>query len=37
MDLVEALELREALVKEHAKKEEGVFQLPSTLTFAGFS
>jgi hypothetical protein len=37
MDLVEALELREALVKEHAKKEEGFFQLPSTLTFAGFS
>jgi hypothetical protein len=37
MDLGEALELREELVKEHAKKDESVFQLASTITFAGFS
>ncbi|KAJ5805800.1 uncharacterized protein N7503_003402 [Penicillium pulvis] len=37
MDLEEAFELREELVKHHAEKEEGVFQVASTLTFAGFS
>lgn len=37
MDLGEALELREELVKEHAKKDEGVFELASTLSFSGFS
>jgi len=37
MDLGEALELREELVKKHAEKDEGVFQLASTLTFSGFS
>ncbi|KAL6230711.1 hypothetical protein BDW75DRAFT_248446 [Aspergillus navahoensis] len=35
--LEEALDLREELVKEHAKKDEGVFKLASTLTFSGFS
>ncbi|OQE21597.1 hypothetical protein PENFLA_c014G09604 [Penicillium flavigenum] len=37
MDLGEALELREELVKEHARKDEGVFELASTLSFSGFS
>ncbi|KAF7517498.1 hypothetical protein PCG10_001176 [Penicillium crustosum] len=39
MDLGEALELREELVKEHARKDEGVFVfvLASTLSFSGFS
>jgi hypothetical protein len=37
MDLSEALELREELVKEHAKKDENVFELASTLTFSGFN
>ncbi|KAJ5486768.1 hypothetical protein N7530_001068 [Penicillium desertorum] len=37
MDLGEALELREDLVKEHARKDEGVFELASTLSFSGFS
>ncbi|KAJ5986449.1 hypothetical protein N7451_010814, partial [Penicillium sp. IBT 35674x] len=36
-DLEEAFELREELVKEHAEKDEGVFQVASTLTFSGFS
>ncbi|KAL4799858.1 hypothetical protein BDV19DRAFT_376240 [Aspergillus venezuelensis] len=35
--LEEALDLREELVKEHAKKDKGVFKLASTLTFSGFS
>ncbi|KAL4932551.1 DUF4246 domain-containing protein [Aspergillus undulatus] len=37
IDLVEALELREELVKEHAKKDKGIFQLGGTISFAGFS
>ncbi|KAJ6186085.1 hypothetical protein N7519_007386 [Penicillium mononematosum] len=37
MDLGEALELREELVKEHTRKDEGVFELASTLSFSGFS
>ncbi|KAL5365569.1 hypothetical protein BJX96DRAFT_181784 [Aspergillus floccosus] len=36
MDLAEALELREELVKEHAKKEEGVYRLPRNISFSGF-
>ncbi|KAL4971167.1 hypothetical protein BDW66DRAFT_163878 [Aspergillus desertorum] len=35
--LEEALDLREELVKEHAKKGEGVFKLASTPSFPGFS
>ncbi|KGO66153.1 Protein of unknown function DUF4246 [Penicillium expansum] len=37
INLGEALELREELVKEHAKKDEGVFRLASTISFSGFS
>ncbi|KAJ5301242.1 hypothetical protein N7508_006105 [Penicillium antarcticum] len=37
MDATEALELREELVKEHAKKEEGVPELAGTLYFSGYS
>ena len=36
MDATEALELREELVKEHAKKEEGIPELAGTLQFPGF-
>jgi hypothetical protein len=36
MDLGEALELREELVKEHAKKEDGVYRLPRNISFSGF-
>ncbi|KAL6232745.1 hypothetical protein BDW75DRAFT_246948 [Aspergillus navahoensis] len=35
--LEEALDLREELVKEHAEKDEGVFEVASSLTFSGFS
>ena len=37
MDIEGAFELREELVKQQAKKDEGVFQLAQNLAFAGFS
>ncbi|KAL5364221.1 hypothetical protein BJX96DRAFT_168121 [Aspergillus floccosus] len=37
INLAEALELREELVNEHAKKEEGVWKLPRKIYFSGFS
>ncbi|KAL4811967.1 hypothetical protein BDW67DRAFT_189146 [Aspergillus spinulosporus] len=37
IDLEEALDLREELLKEHIEKDQGVFDIASTLTFSGFS
>ncbi|OQE35335.1 hypothetical protein PENCOP_c013G05344 [Penicillium coprophilum] len=37
IDMGEALELREELVKEYTKKDEDFFELASTLYFSGFS
>jgi hypothetical protein len=37
MDLEEALKLREELVKGHAEKDVGIFELAGTLSFSGFS
>ncbi|KAJ5906929.1 uncharacterized protein N7473_003845 [Penicillium subrubescens] len=37
MDLTEALKLRDELLKEHIKKDEGIFKLAQTMSFSGFS
>ncbi|KAF3398054.1 hypothetical protein F1880_005779 [Penicillium rolfsii] len=37
MDLTEALQLRDELLKDHDQKDKGVFELGQTMSFSGFS